>query len=626
MPSPKSSKIPCHISDKIKPGNNADDIRKSVCRDLKTSGHTDGKHYCLLHFPAKEKDAKEFETIRKARFAEVEAAVAELEELPEEERKVKLSKIRYDFRYVYFPSKVNLSDYKYLANADFSSAAFSGDAYFRSAVFSGNSDFSEAAFSRYADFREAVFSGYADFRSAAFSIFASFSEAAFLGYASFRSADFSGADFTSAAFSGDAGFSSAAFSGNASFSEATFSGDASFNSATFQKRGNFEDSIFFSIAGFYKTEFVETSEIFFKKTKFCGNVKFEQAMFEGFVSFEGNSDEKVFPGRNDVSKVMAELKERFSGLKQTLSKRKIEFRVPDAFINKAEYDLRNTEENTQDKATESYEELQARIGNQEAILDLQNARLKKPERITFHTARLRPNWFVNTDSRQMVFTDCRWDNIDQTGVKDRLGGKNKKQLNANINAELQALTKRGVREEKRMLEIACRQLSVNAEENNRYEDASKFRYMAMETKRLEYRWHGRFYTLSWWYRLSSGYGESWGRAALILLFIWFAFAWAYTGFSFFITPLPPAPIGFARWEKKALSAKEFANPAQSEDTEGERFVFGKALWYSGAVMALQRPEPKPATNWTRGLIIFETILGPLQAALLALAIRRKFMR
>ena len=52
----------------------------------------------------------------------------------------------------------------------------------------------------------------------------------------------------------------------------------------------------------------------------------------------------------------------------------------------------------------------------------------------------------------------------------------------------------------------------------------------------------------------------------------------------------------------------------------------RALTYSLGVMSLQKPEPKPATGTAQTLVTLETILGPLQAALLALAIRRKFMR
>ena len=54
--------------------------------------------------------------------------------------------------------------------------------------------------------------------------------------------------------------------------------------------------------------------------------------------------------------------------------------------------------------------------------------------------------------------------------------------------------------------------------------------------------------------------------------------------------------------------------------------FDRAFTYSAAVMTLQRPEPRPATTAAQRVVLLETILGPVQAALLALAIRRKFMR
>jgi len=64
----------------------------------------------------------------------------------------------------------------------------------------------------------------------------------------------------------------------------------------------------------------------------------------------------------------------------------------------------------------------------------------------------------------------------------------------------------------------------------------------------------------------------------------------------------------------------------TEDRVGQPLEFSRALTYSLAVMSLQRPEPRPLTNWAHTPVTFETILGPVQAALLALAIRRKFMR
>jgi len=48
--------------------------------------------------------------------------------------------------------------------------------------------------------------------------------------------------------------------------------------------------------------------------------------------------------------------------------------------------------------------------------------------------------------------------------------------------------------------------------------------------------------------------------------------------------------------------------------------------YSVGVILFQKPEPLPANKRAKFLVYLETVLGPLQAALLALAIRRKFMR
>jgi hypothetical protein len=48
--------------------------------------------------------------------------------------------------------------------------------------------------------------------------------------------------------------------------------------------------------------------------------------------------------------------------------------------------------------------------------------------------------------------------------------------------------------------------------------------------------------------------------------------------------------------------------------------------HSLGVASFQRPEPKPKDVVTKFLVTLETILAPLQAALPALAIRRKFIR
>lgn len=344
------------------------------------------------------------------------------------------------------------------------------------------------------------------------------------------------------------------FAEHVSFHSAIFVKEVHVSSSTFLKPVDFIGAVFKEYTYFYKNTFSqyvsfnaaifeEDSDVSFSETIFQ-EVDLSYATFKGYVTFEGDKDNRLFTDEN-------------------------------AFIN------------------------------------LQNARLVKPDRISFHRVRLCPGWFVNTDPRKMVFTDVVWDNLEV------------KWNNSNIAAEVKHLKKREISEPNRLLGIACRQLAVNAEDNNRYEEASKFRYMAMETRRLEYFGRGIFWTINWWYRFSSGYGERWQRAALVLI-----------GLILFFGILFALPVSvFDYGDKKEQPATEqVANDDKgiSEKTENTEVFRGMKIpenfLYSLYVAALQRPEPKAANNLTKLLIILETIFAPLQTALLALAIKRKFMR
>ncbi|MEK6333814.1 MAG: hypothetical protein AABM67_02635 [Acidobacteriota bacterium] len=181
-----------------------------------------------------------------------------------------------------------------------------------------------------------------------------------------------------------------------------------------------------------------------------------------------------------------------------------------------------------------------------------------------------------------------------------------------LNEEISRLEKNRVSSPHPLLAIACRNLAVNAEENHRYEEASKFRYMAMEARRLE-SWRGFApWRLSWWYWLASGYGERVWQAFFVLLGILLLSALLYNH------------VGFARWEPKVASESDVV--VAKRDDVGAPLKFSRALTYSAGVMILQKPEPRPATTAAQTIVLLETILGPVQAALLALAIRRKFMR
>jgi hypothetical protein len=229
-------------------------------------------------------------------------------------------------------------------------------------------------------------------------------------------------------------------------------------------------------------------------------------------------------------------------------------------------------------------------------LDFRYANIEKPERVSFNSLTLKPHWFVDVDSRKFDFA-----NIDWTPLT--------------IAQEIASLQSNGVLQPHRKLATAYRQIAINAEENHRYGQASDFRYKAMDTPHRGEDHGYALLTLDFWYWLASGYGENirWAFGVLVVLWVFFALSYMC--------------VDFARWEPRISTETDYLDATKSKrDTEGKPLEWDRALGYSFGVMTLQRPEPRPATIAAQGLVILETILGPVQAALLALAIRRKFMR
>lgn len=546
----------CYIHDNVGDGQ-ANDIRENVCQDLPLSRHSDDNDYCLFHLPDEKKDGYneftnkfgKFEEKFKERLKQIEEKIAAIEELPEDERDEARRKISYDFSYVWFPSYVELKDYKFQAVVYFSFATFSAGADFGSAAFSSDAYFISTTFSSYTSFSSATFSAGADFKSVTFSAFISFSSATFS----------SDADFLLASFSSNAGFLSATFSSDVNFRAATFFSDADFSLATFSAGAEFPSATFSSDALFDWVKFEETSQSSFSTTSFQGTAYFRRAVVKGYLYFEAGEGE-FFDGE---------------WLDEEKTKPKYVKRETSVFENN---------------------------------LNFAHVRAEKPERMTFNKTRLRPGWFVNTDSRKFIFTDIKWENH--------------KARDAELEEELKSLENRkyGKPHNYQLLTIALRNLAANAEEFNRYEEASNFRKSAFECERLERiykqkkwrrelkeekgksfseRWtrfkDARFDFVSFLYRWLSDYGESWSWAFLCLLIIWISFALFYTFLGTF-------------------------------GTEGRPMNFPDAVSYSFQVMTLQKPEPRP-NNWITYILYgFETVFAPVQAALLALAIRRKFMR
>ena len=450
----------------------------------------------------------------------------------------------------------NFQGVRFSDEVSFSNVTFAFRANFRSATFSEKADFSGATFIEEADFGGATFGAVANFSAAIFRVATYFRSSAFIGTGNFRST----------VFKGPAYFGSASFSAGVHFTGATFNAVASFKSVTFGARATFFGVVFSAETNFKSASF--SAETNFRSTKFSANASFKGVDFSSKTHFNGASF-------------------------QNASFRYSAFLAPVDFGHTIFSGMLDLKDATFREDVKFAGDRKRRGFSSGSSLDLQFATIQRPGQVLFHTLTLRPHWFINTDASKFDFANVNW---DWEGI-DR---------------EVQSLEERGISAPYSVLAVDCRNLAVNAEENHRYEEASRFRYVAMDARRRE-TWHGfAFWKLSWWYWLASGYGERVLQAFLVLLGIWLVAGLLYT------------QVGFARWEPKLASETDVV--AAKRDDVGTPLKFSRALTYSAGVMTLQKPEPRPATTAAQTVVLFETILGPVQAALLALAIRRKFMR
>jgi uncharacterized protein YjbI with pentapeptide repeats len=386
------------------------------------------------------------------------------------------------------------------------------------------------------------------------------------------------------------------FPTDVSFTEMGFDTDAYFDSAMFSADAHFHKATFGAEAKFYKAKFIGYAD--FSSAKFIGDADFSSAKFSAEVYFsatfiaEANFHSAKFIALAYFHEATFGAKARFYNA--TFS--------GEAYFHSATF---SAEADFSSAKIESYVRFigsKAQLVFKEACtkeactLKFELAQIAKPEQMIFHTVRLPPRWFVNVDSRKFEFTNIDW---GKTTVLD----------------DLKALELENVENRHRLLSIAYRQLATNAEDNNRYGEAAHFRYASMDARRLE-RWRGwNLFTLDWWYWLISGYSERIWRAFMCLLVLVAGFSVLFTKVGFEnkvaseiapivqeMTPTPPLP-------------KDLPLPS-----------FRDGLTYAMSAALFQRPEPKAYTFWAKICVSLEMIFVPLQAALLALAIRRRFMR
>jgi len=591
-----------------------DEDYHSACEGLDFYGEHESKRYCVLHFPGEEKK-DEFKKVL--------------------ERKLK--KKDYNFSGTVFPEGTSdFEGFDFDADANFNGAIFRGVASFREAQFSGESTyFTSAQFSGAAtDFREAQFSGEeTDFTSAQFSgeetsfsgtQFSSekstyFSEAQFSsGLTDFSEAQFSGEeiDFYKAQLSGEQGivFKSAKFSGEStSFMGTQFSSflEIDFREAQFssEQGTNFSDARFSDgLTDFSEAQF-SGEETDFYKAQFSGELGtfFSQAQFSGelttFIDTQFSGGATEFAG--------AEFGSTWTNFLQATFMGEVGF---EAAAFRKEVEFWGTTANL--------------IFGPRVWVRFYRARIDKPELLTFNTVLLHPGWFINTDMRKVVFTGVKWYGMP--------GGPE-----GTLDEEIAALAKRHVESPHSLLAQACRRLSANAEENREYPLANEFHYWSMDALRI-----GRWRYLGWlnrfikknWRRISARFG-----LIATLLWIWRIFRrkplrhtmpsgfglvptfyWALNGYG--------VRAGRAFWVLVGIWAA-FANfyvlldPSEFKDFgQGIGYLWQAAV-YSLLAMARLNPEPTPGEpGLFQFLVGLEGILGPLQIALLALAVRRKVMR
>jgi len=356
----------------------------------------------------------------------------------------------------------------------------------------------------------------------------------FSAYAEFSDFTFDKiADFRSATFKKNVSFIGAVFKQEARFSWTNFQGDTFFDLAVFEKKALF-DSCYFG----------KDSDVNFRGVAFNRTVDFSYATFSGFVEF-GWKNKKY---------------------------------------SREEDEKKNKPQQSKESCFTTFR----------TRLKLQHTRIESPNKIKFHSVRLRPHWFVNTEAAKFIFTNCRWKLSDES--------------HTNIETELNGLRHLKLQHPHKLLTKVFWQLAENHEENKSYPKASRFRRFAQDSKLKEEYFGWKIWSWHWWYWLSSCYGESPFRAGMVLAALLFISAIAFTHTNFQVCPIT-----------KSIAEKSCEPPRGLELNE--------AILNSLATATFQNVEYiKPDSKTTTFIIILEKIFAPLQAALLALAIRRKFMR
>lgn len=435
-------------------------------------------------------------------------------------------------------------------------------------------DFEEHIFEKYADFKWSIFNFATNFKKAKFNENCDFRCCKFIQRVSFDSAEFN------SKIKIPISFYSASFNNVADFSNALFNYETEFSNSKFLKGYEYNES----------NEFLKhTTQTSFSKTIFSDVVKFDEVTF-------GNKNEtsfdSVFFSEAQFFKSANFFKSEFylqTHFTKTSFKENVNFRetLVRSTINFEEANFENIAKfSAKDASYTSWEK---------DCLNFKAVETNKPERISFQTIQLKPDSFENTDPRKFDFTDIEWKIKsfvwDWSRFKDFIfNNEEARRRKSNYTA----------------LEKVYKRFASYAEDNRDFVGASKFRYTAFDIQRVK-NWYGRTpFSLHWWYKLSSRYGENWLWASIVLFLLLTIFTFYFSYTRFYVCPKNSDV-------KSQCSIRTLTN--------------AEAVHQSLMTATLQNVEYRKTITQGQDLIILLIkFLTPIQLGLLFLAIRRKFMR
>jgi uncharacterized protein YjbI with pentapeptide repeats len=385
-----------------------------------------------------------------------------------------------------------------------------------------------------------------------------------------------GADFSMATFKGIADFRSSRFVGNGEFYGVKFFGAAKFTATQFDKEAIFSRAVCADV-DFVRTQFGGISRFF--DATLAGTTLFTNAAFKGDAHFTY----ATFSGSNEFVDTEFSSVADFAGAA---------IRGPMRFVGRPGQHVFD--------APANFSNLRERV-----------------ELLSFEDTDLSRASFLGTNVESVGFRLVRW-------FSPR-SARNRQALWDEYNVETGKTPEYG-----RIVEN-YRQLVLNYERRRDYATSDSFHIGEMEIYRRQAgarlpKWRGRlcrYFTLVNFYKLSSYYGTSYGRAFFVLAclaVVFFPCMFLLSGFQLSKDSVGGTP---------KLIEYTFGPDSQHHFAALSAICrdFGHAILMTLSILTFQRERfYEPVGSWSRFIVAAAALILPAQAALALLAVRRRFRR